>query len=137
TRLSEALAWCTANRSKPVGTLGDLNSRTQSDCPSSSQLTRVSSDTEPTNQRGAWLLRTCEEGTLDILNGTCFERGAPGGFTSFQPNGKAVVDYALFSRGFLNMLSVDSLQVVPVPSDWSDHAILALHVVIPPALSTA
>ncbi|KAJ7458384.1 hypothetical protein B0H11DRAFT_1645315, partial [Mycena galericulata] len=130
TRLREALAWCTAKTSKPVAATGDLNARTDQDSPPSSQLTRVSKD-ETSNSRGTWLLKTCEDSRLEILNGTEIETTSPGGFTSFQFAGKAVVDYVLFSRDFLRMVPAKSLQVIPVPKEWSDHAILALRVLLP------
>ncbi|KAJ7719197.1 hypothetical protein B0H16DRAFT_1336859, partial [Mycena metata] len=77
---------------------------------------------------------------MEILNGTEKERDGPGAFTSFQrkedddddPNkGKAVVDYLLFSRDFLNLVEPGSLQIKRVDRAWSDHAILAFHLTLP------
>ncbi|KAJ7100125.1 hypothetical protein B0H15DRAFT_509146 [Mycena belliarum] len=131
-RLREAFAWCSANRSKAVAGIGDLNSRIGNDAPPSSALKRWSSDDKPTNTRGTWLLNTCEDNRLEILNGTHVEVSSPGAYTSFQPNGNAVVDYALFSRDFMSMVQSQSLQIFRA-EDWSDHAILSLTVIMPTA----
>ncbi|KAJ7757275.1 hypothetical protein DFH07DRAFT_742271, partial [Mycena maculata] len=85
----------------------------------------------PKNARGTWLLETCEDSHLEILNGTSFEGDAPGQFTSFQPNGRAVVNYALFSREFTSMLPPKVLRIIPVPAEWSDHVIIALFIPLP------
>ncbi|KAJ7696727.1 hypothetical protein B0H17DRAFT_1197835 [Mycena rosella] len=116
TRFSEALAWFAVNRSKPIAALADFNSQTGDESPLSSVLTRVSSDEK--------------DNRMDILNGTLIEGSSPGAYTSFQPNGDAVVDYALFSPDFLHMVPASSLQITRV-DDWSDHAILTLCVVMP------
>ncbi|KAJ7735418.1 hypothetical protein DFH07DRAFT_693341, partial [Mycena maculata] len=131
-RFCEAFAWCAANRAKPVALMGDVNARTKQESPASSKLQRVSSDDMPKDARGTWLLETCEDSLLEILNGTSIEGDAPGAFTSFQPNGRAVVDYALFSREFIDMLPPKALQIIPVPGEWSDHAIIALFIPLPP-----
>ncbi|KAF7342021.1 RNA-directed DNA polymerase from mobile element jockey [Mycena venus] len=130
-RFAEALAWCAANRRKPVAGAADLNGRTGSDSPPSSILQRSSMDEVETNTRGTWILNTCEDSRMEILNGTRFEASPQGAFTSFQPGGMAVVDYALFSCDFLDLLPPNTIQIVPTPSSWSDHAILALHVTFP------
>ncbi|KAJ7837622.1 hypothetical protein B0H13DRAFT_1547651, partial [Mycena leptocephala] len=131
-RFAEAVAWCTTNRRKPVAALANFNGRTADDTPPSGAHERSSSDTRPTNTRGKFLLNICEDSRMEILNGTLFERDSPGAFTSFQPNGEAVVDYALFSREFLSMLKPGALQVIRTDRDtWSDHAFLALHLSFP------
>ncbi|KAJ7498121.1 hypothetical protein B0H11DRAFT_1631838, partial [Mycena galericulata] len=130
TRVREALAWCAANRAKPTAGMGDVNARSNQESPPSSQLPRVSSD-QFSNGRKTWFIDTCEDSRLEILNGTEIESNSSGSYTSFQPAGKAVVDYALFSRAFLNMVPAHSLQIIRVPPDWSDHAILALRVILP------
>ncbi|KAJ7436786.1 hypothetical protein B0H11DRAFT_1651449, partial [Mycena galericulata] len=129
-RINEALAWCSANRTKAVAGIADFNSCTKHRTPASSWLDRVSSDVEPYNTRGTWLLNTCEDNRLEILNGTHIERDHPGAYTSFQGAGKAVVDYALFSTEFLEMVPSGALQIFRVDG-WSDHAVLALHVRVP------
>ncbi|KAJ7254643.1 hypothetical protein B0H12DRAFT_987181, partial [Mycena haematopus] len=129
-RFAEALAWCSANRRKPVVAAGDLNGRTRSASPGSSVLRRSSVDQE-VNTRGTWILNTCEDSRMEILNGTQFENNSPGIWTSYQWSGEAVVDYVLFSREFLSRLHPGALQIIRVPRKWSDHSILALHLPLP------
>ncbi|KAJ7355807.1 hypothetical protein DFH08DRAFT_625201, partial [Mycena albidolilacea] len=130
TRVNEALAWCSARLSKCVAALGDLNGRTKSETPVTSRLPRRSAD-QCLNARGRWILETCEDNRLEILNGTVYEGSSPGVFTSHQPGGEGMVDYALFSTDFLAWLKPGDLQIIPVPREWSDHSIIALHITFP------
>jgi hypothetical protein len=84
----EALAWCTAQRSKCLAAVGDLNGRTRS-------------ETAPS---------AC-------LNGTDYEVSSLGIFTSHRLGGEGMVDYALFSSDFLAWLEPGDLQVIPIPPE--------------------
>ncbi|KAJ7851613.1 hypothetical protein B0H14DRAFT_2311673, partial [Mycena olivaceomarginata] len=102
-RFNEALAWCAMQRSKCLAALGDLNGRTRSETAVSARLPRYSAD-EVLNARGRWILDTCEDNRLEILNGTTYEATSPGQFTSHQPGGEGMIDYALLSQDFLGWM---------------------------------
>jgi exonuclease III len=131
TRLAEALAGCSVNREKALTALGDLNARVRNETPAASSLDRASDD-DTINSRGRWVLELCDDNRLEILNGTTYDAKSPGPCTSWQPGGEAMVDYALFSRDSLDLLSPGALQVTKVPIEWSDHSILTLLVRLPP-----
>jgi hypothetical protein len=70
---------------------------------------------------------------MTVLNGIDIESQSPGRWTSFQPNGKAVVDYAIMSTNATKW--VDKM-VVALPTsdpgdDWADHMALVLTVLKP------
>ncbi|KAF5382677.1 hypothetical protein D9615_003053 [Tricholomella constricta] len=119
--------------SKPLLILGDINARTgsrQVDLPASPR--RSSSDVV-SNARGNRLLDVCRNYSLVILNGTTYEHHSPGAYTSLQPGGSSVVDYALLSRQLLPNLPGVALTISQ--SDWSDHAQLLLHITYAAPLS--
>lgn len=126
--LWESIALCSASGcSKPIIAVGDLNARTGSRSVASYHLARSSMD-PTTTPRGCSLLKHCYYNHIMVLNGTDVECQSPGRYTSFQPNGQAVVDYALVSSTMLPY--VDKLQV-SLPSsnpsdDWADHTSLTL-----------
>ncbi|KAF5383608.1 hypothetical protein D9615_003499 [Tricholomella constricta] len=127
-RLREVLAVCTAS-SKPVIVMGDLNAQTASLSGSPPHPPRNSWDSM-TNTRGRQVLSWVQDFALCILNGTATEAHTPGRFTSFQPNGRAVVDYAIVSLRALAL--VLELKVLELPEDpdcaWADHTPLVLTV---------
>ncbi|KAJ7863648.1 hypothetical protein B0H14DRAFT_3444007 [Mycena olivaceomarginata] len=129
-RFNEALAWCSSQRFKCLAALGDLNGRVRDESPPSSSLPCHSAD-RVLNARGRWIVDACEDNRLEILNGTRYEASSPGAFTSHQPGGEGMVDYTLFSGDFLSWLKEGDLQILPVPREWSDHSILALHITFP------
>ncbi|KAI0056171.1 hypothetical protein BV25DRAFT_1921180 [Artomyces pyxidatus] len=89
---------------RPLLVVGDLNGRIGTSSPST-QWPRVSSDCT-SNARGSALLDLCTSSGLAILNGSTFDASTmPGSFTSFQPRGSAVVDYAFASASLLPLLS--------------------------------
>lgn len=140
--LAEAITACASVSDKPVVLMGDLNCRTankQSD-PLAGDLRpfpRLSrDDTTYANARGNWLVRTCTDNNLVILNGTSFESSeSPGAFTSFQHNGNTVIDYAIISRSATSWLAERSLSIIEDES-WSDHAMLRLVVSTPRRMGT-
>ncbi|KAF8057020.1 hypothetical protein FPV67DRAFT_1381679, partial [Lyophyllum atratum] len=125
-QLWETLSLCSAT-AKTTVLLGDLNARTGCLSPAHQTLQRISSD-EVVNRRGRDLLAAAQDFHLSILNGTRKEDHSPGRYTSFQPNGCAVVDYAVVTSA--SLASVGGLAVAaPTPhSDdaWADHVQLVL-----------
>ncbi|KAF5379509.1 hypothetical protein D9615_006527 [Tricholomella constricta] len=128
THLREVLAMCTVS-SKPVIVMGDLNARTASLSGSPLHPRRNSCD-GILNTRGRQVLSWAQDFALCILNGTTTEDHTPGRFTSFQPNGQAVVDYAIVSLSALAL--VLHLKVLEPPKNpdnaWADHTPLILTV---------
>ncbi|KAF8071545.1 ribonuclease H-like domain-containing protein, partial [Lyophyllum atratum] len=120
-KLWETLALCSAS-AKPLIVLGDFNARTGSLAASNTHLPRTSFD-NVVNRRGRELLSAALDLDLTVLNGTEREHSTPGRFTSFQPNGQAVIDYALVSTEALPR--VESLQIMTPHADpdddWADH----------------
>ncbi|KAF5384196.1 hypothetical protein D9615_003127 [Tricholomella constricta] len=127
-RLREVLAVCTVS-SKPVIVMGDLNARTASLSGSPLHPPCHSSESM-TNTRGRQVLSWVQDFALCILNGMDSEVHTPGRFTSFQPNGQAVVDYAIVSLRALAL--VLNLEVMEPPKDpdcaWADHTPVILSV---------
>ncbi|KAF5374622.1 hypothetical protein D9615_008976 [Tricholomella constricta] len=115
--------------SKPVLVLGDFNARTASRQVGSPHSPVRQSLDEVTNARGMRLLSILHAHSLVILNGTAYEHPRPGAYTSFQPIGSSVVDYALVSQALLPCLPSAALRVVD--TEWSDHAHLRLEVNFP------
>ncbi|PPQ72667.1 hypothetical protein CVT25_007993, partial [Psilocybe cyanescens] len=123
-RLAEAIDYC-CTREKGYVVLGDLNSRTASHQAAHSHLERRSPDLV-CSSRGNWLLDICDEYMLHIINGTCLEHSTGERWTSYQPNGNSVVDYAIASEELLP--SVDRLLVEKIPGFRDDHA--SIHLVL-------
>lgn len=116
-------------QNKMLMVVGDCNARTGSLSSRPSAFPRTSVDpTEDT--RGRWFVDECAENDLLILNGSCFDGTVitdnDSGWTSFQPNGRAVIDYVAVSVRFL--AKIREFAVVNLTS-WSDHAFLSLCVV--------
>ncbi|PPQ76461.1 hypothetical protein CVT26_012897 [Gymnopilus dilepis] len=126
-KLAEALAFCRAEDSaKPVLLMGDLNARTASRQAHHSPLVRSSPDLT-CDTRGNWVLQLCDDNDLQILNGSVFDLQGPqlgcgdgAGWTSFQPLGRSVIDYAIASQDMLEM--VDYVNVEHTLRYRSDHA---------------
>jgi ribonuclease HI len=93
-----------------------------------------SSPDNTTNTRGTWLLRSCSDLSLHILNSLPGVKGSHNAFTSFQPLGNSVIDYAIANALALPM--VYELTVERVQAEWSDHATLVLHITLPPTTAT-
>lgn len=121
-RAEEVVSFCAAARGKGVVWVGDLNART-GDLSPCNEFPRRSMD-GTRSRRGSDLVDFCRDAGLVIVNGTSVEAGGPGAMTSFQPNGSAVVDYAILSSWLIGSLS-PKLSVHRFPDD-SDHALLAL-----------
>ncbi len=78
--------------------------------------------------RGRWFIDECNENNLIILNGSSFDSTSiidDSGWTSFQPNGRAVVDYVAVSVH--SLLGLKRFAGVNLTS-WSDHVFLSLAV---------
>ncbi|KAK0472305.1 hypothetical protein EDD18DRAFT_1232323 [Armillaria luteobubalina] len=118
---------------KPLLLLGDCNAHTASLSSLPSILPRYSVDPK-SDTRGRWLVDECQANNLAILNGSSYDSSrqsdADDGWTSFQPNGRAVVDYAAISVSVLHMLREFSVMNW---SAWSDHAFLSLSLTSPSA----
>lgn len=107
--------------------MGDFNGRTAS---RSGRFSAERSSTDLTlNSRGHWILKSCMDFSLHILNGSSAVPGSHDGFTSFQPGGCSVIDYAL-----ANDLAIERIQHLTVGCHepfWSDHAPLRLCISAP------
>lgn len=86
----------------PVIGLGDINGRTASRS-SSALVPRVSCD-NTRDARGDWFMNMCADLDMIVLNGTSWDVCQPGTWTSFQPMGTAVIDYAWLSADHLDKL---------------------------------
>ncbi|KAG6883297.1 hypothetical protein C0992_009141, partial [Termitomyces sp. T32_za158] len=107
--------------------MGDLNARIGDQTAAVHHPQRLVSD-HLVDTRGRWLLNFCRMSNLVVLNGTLYEAGSIGAFTSFQPQGQTTIDYILASPPVLSHLSPAAMSVVHM--DWSDHDLLALHLAI-------
>lgn len=74
--------------------------------------------------RGRSLLQLCNDYELDILNGNPAIKGTSDAFTSFQPQGNSVIDYAAVNETGLS--TILEFSVLPLQQHWADHAPLAL-----------
>ncbi|KAF7355917.1 hypothetical protein MVEN_00920700 [Mycena venus] len=118
-RLEQAVTVCTAT-TKYVVVEGDLNGRIGDKTSKDSVLGRYSLD-PVVNTRGRWILRLCNDCGLTVVNGTVKEESFPGAFTSFQPLGRTVIDFALVSNALVDYIPDKSLRVRDAPN-WSDHS---------------
>ncbi|KAJ7106407.1 hypothetical protein C8R43DRAFT_906216, partial [Mycena crocata] len=96
--MAEAVMFCAMSREKFLYGLGDINARIASKKPTTSPLSRISMD-ETANARGTWFLDLCDDAGVSILNGSSLDVDGTAQFTSFQPMGKSVIDYAFVSNG--------------------------------------
>ena len=117
-----ALQECT----QPVLLMGDLNARTR--CRGSNGHPHNSEDTSFSTQ-GQALLDSCSGLNLVLLNGIHKFGAESQMFTSFQPRGQVVVDYAIANKSGLE-LTVD-LEVLTLALEWSDHAAISLQHLFP------
>ncbi|KAJ7587651.1 hypothetical protein C8J56DRAFT_786228, partial [Mycena floridula] len=125
-RVAAALAFCCMNPGKPIYWLADLNGRTQSlQTASEVELPRSSMDLAVPNGRGRWILDSAFLNKMWIINGTELEE-MNGAYTSYQPGGSVIVDYAVVSQSVAQQCRLSILG--PYPSGWSDHASLHLTV---------
>ncbi|KAI1782430.1 hypothetical protein LXA43DRAFT_847840, partial [Ganoderma leucocontextum] len=103
--------------------LGDFNARTGA---RSQTRHRVSPD-DRVCARGNDLLRLCESHNMEVVNGTATHLPSTRmRFTSYQPNGSSVIDYAIVSGHLVDEGALRSLSVRPHYPLRSDHAPLAL-----------
>ncbi|KAJ6599375.1 hypothetical protein DFH09DRAFT_892784, partial [Mycena vulgaris] len=79
---------------------GDLNGRIGHRNAQNAPLARHSAD-PIVNTRGRWILRLCNDCNLTVVNGTVKEDSAVGAFTSSQPLGRTVIDFALVSNALV------------------------------------
>ncbi|CAA7264262.1 unnamed protein product [Cyclocybe aegerita] len=119
-RLAECVTFCSNSEDKPVLLLGDLNARTGSLQAEHSELQHCSNDIV-SNARGKWLIELCNTNSLHILNGTAKEDSASGSWTSFQPAGQSVIDYAVGATALLNSVLLMRAERL---SSSDDHACL-------------
>ncbi|TFY75202.1 hypothetical protein EWM64_g8810 [Hericium alpestre] len=124
----EVVSSCAASM-RPLLVLGDLNACIGLSSPALGAARR--SADHVLNTRGRHLLALCHSALLTVLNGSpTYDCSAScGSFTSFQPLGRVLVDYALLSSAAHPLLHAFSvpLQVSP----WSDHAPLHLTLALP------
>nr|VWO95739.1 C-24(28) sterol reductase [Ganoderma boninense] len=103
--------------------MGDFNARIGARM----QTQPRSSPDDKVCARGTELLRYCAAYDLEVLNGTALHLPSTRNhYTSYQPNGSAVVDYAILSAALVEAQSVESFSVRPHYASRSDHAPLAL-----------
>ncbi len=137
-RLAQIMAACCARSSVHVILGGDLNARTNAHQCEQSCLLRSSPDTAPISGHGRVILQLAADNNLHILNGTSWQtRESLDLFTSFQPNGRAVVDYFLMSDAVLRSGKVISMTVTPHLPSWSDHALLCVHITLTQAVTSS
>ncbi|KAK7026263.1 hypothetical protein R3P38DRAFT_2528824, partial [Favolaschia claudopus] len=108
---------------KGVISMGDLNART-GNRGGSETVGRVSADGhKPTSSRGNALIQLCKDHGYEILNGNSSYGPDNGRYTSFQPQGEAVVDYVIANE--VAMARINSF-AVPHPDAQSDHAAIII-----------
>ncbi|PPQ84469.1 hypothetical protein CVT26_007405, partial [Gymnopilus dilepis] len=108
-----------AESDRSVIIMGDLNARTGA----RGLLPRNSYDLS-VSTRGRALLRICSELDLAILNGVDkFKESSK--FTSYQPRGMAVVDYAI--TNVMLVPQITKFEVSDPLLEWADHAPLVLN----------
>jgi hypothetical protein len=124
------MALCTQSCDKYVALLSDINSRTgalQAALPWpdwAEDWERTSSDPdEKINTRGRALVEDCTLYNLCILNGPSLETASPGRFTSWQPAGQSVIDYAIVSQNLLPLVRKFHVELPTEDEDedYSDH----------------
>ncbi|KAK7051966.1 hypothetical protein R3P38DRAFT_2402283, partial [Favolaschia claudopus] len=109
---------------KGVISMGDLNARTANGG-GSDTVPRASADGQkPTSTRGTALIQLCKDHDYEILNGNCSYGPDNGRFTSFQPQGEAVVDYVIANE--VARMRIKSFSVLHPNSTQSDHAAIVL-----------
>ncbi|KAJ6465244.1 hypothetical protein DFH09DRAFT_1112737 [Mycena vulgaris] len=112
---------------KGVIGIGDINARTAAEG-GSDQNPRTSADADkPMTTRGRALVRLCDDHHFEILNGNASLGPKNCGFTSFQPQGDAVVDYVIANATAIariksfEILDHDGTKMGPYPTTlaWS------------------
>ena len=111
----------TGLQGRPVIAMGDFNARTG--LIASPNHPRVSQDVA-VSTRGRALTSFCKASDFILLNGAQpFEKKSHT-YTSFQPRGKAVVDYVIVNE--LGLAVISDFRVLSPQLEWSDHAQLSL-----------
>ncbi|PPR04339.1 hypothetical protein CVT24_013418 [Panaeolus cyanescens] len=108
---------------KPVIVMGDLNARTAGR--NAGSIERFSEDRTIT-ARSRKLLHTIDILCYNILNGQHKYGASNYTYTSHQPNGKSVIDYAIINQQADE--HIVSFDVAPLMEDLSDHTALVLNV---------
>ncbi|KAK7037982.1 hypothetical protein R3P38DRAFT_2770324 [Favolaschia claudopus] len=109
---------------KGVISMGDLNARTANGG-GSDMVPRASADgLKPTSTRGTSLIQLCKDHDYEILNGNSSYGPDNSRYTSFQPQGEAVVDYVIANE--VARARIKSFAVLHPDSTQSDHAGLVL-----------
>jgi exonuclease III len=122
-----------AQLNKPILLLGDLNARTAELGPH--DTVRKSADAErPSSSRGRSLIALCEDANMTMLNGISSFGPNNAGFTSHQPRGSAVVDYAIMSIEHLPMIK--RFEILAQDISTSDHSALAVFTNLPVTLDS-
>nr|GAT42335.1 predicted protein [Mycena chlorophos] len=128
-RLWETAALCSQNENKHLLVLGDINGRPAAlQSPSFTQShPRLSMDLI-VNARGRQIVQECGNAGLCILNGTALESVMAGRFTSFQPGGSSVIDFAIASRSLLPYVQDFHVELPTADpdDDWSDHTAISV-----------
>ncbi|KAJ7061886.1 hypothetical protein C8F01DRAFT_1231043 [Mycena amicta] len=126
-KLWETVAICTQTR--PVIILADINGRIGVlQVPDCNGIWPRTSEDETENARGLELLDECNSNEACIVNGTTLETTSPGRYTSWQPNGESMIDYAIVSRELMSKvrrLHIETPCADPA-DEWSDHMRICL-----------
>ncbi|KAF5387244.1 hypothetical protein D9757_006858 [Collybiopsis confluens] len=112
----------------PIIIFSDANGRTNSQQPFGS-LARQSPDMASACPRGKDILKLCSDHNLTILNGVAAFGSSSDKYTSYQPRGCSVIDYAIVDQGMLP--NVCAFAVGTHEPEWSDHAPIAVKLAIP------
>ncbi|KAF8166196.1 hypothetical protein BJ912DRAFT_1068014 [Pholiota molesta] len=122
-----------AELDKPTLLMGDLNARTAELGPRHTVRKSADAERSPTS-RGRSLITLCEDANMTLLNG--IDRYGPNntGFTSHQPRGSAVVDYAIMSNQHLPLIK--RFEILAQDKLTSDHSALAVFTNLPVTLDS-
>ncbi|KAJ7490162.1 hypothetical protein B0H11DRAFT_1692069, partial [Mycena galericulata] len=80
------------------------------------------------NTRGSWLLETCQDARMSIINGSQYDINTHAHYTSFQPMGSSVIDFAMVSNSALPEMENMRFAVNDFGHEWSDHAAISMYI---------
>ncbi|KAK7046914.1 hypothetical protein R3P38DRAFT_3423007 [Favolaschia claudopus] len=111
---------------KGIISMGDLNARTANGGGSDTVQRDSADGHKPVSPRGTALIQLCKDHGYEILNGNSSYGPHNGRYTSFQPQGEAVVDYVIVNE--VAKARIKAFTVLE-PDTQSDHAatVLDLH----------
>ncbi|PSR71854.1 hypothetical protein PHLCEN_2v12270 [Hermanssonia centrifuga] len=133
-KLAQTMAACCANSDNLVLLAGDLNARTNTQQPLVKHFSRTSPDKAAVSGHGRFVLQLGSDCDLQILNGSLLQNPPSLHlFTSFQPNGRAVIDYFLASSALLQSGLIQEMDIHHLTPGWSDHAMVTLSLSGPPS----